>query len=440
MHEVLHPLTLCSDEEKKKYFKIQANHIAPANAKYNKTNAKLEREESKKRKREERHQQTVRKQMVVSAKLLKHPLLYGAGLQREIGSIPYVLNHVQRDVAFTHGLSASETQIEMEGFATKQTGFTDAHYIPEFSTMLLAVRHSVGSHALYSYDCQGDWGAAHSLSQRGPLHAFHEPIKTLQHISVQDRPFVIATTAQRNSFSGNCYVGPINDPDAHGGINRGYVFNVGYKSDTLWDCKVDKQSHLVACAGSFGVKVHSIETEMRSLTKMSFSKTGEVFALDWLNPQTLALGMKQFIAPDSYYDVFLWDVRSDGVARRFTRPDKISGIHKPDDSGNGLIIASQHDISLYDLRNLSRSRSVISLEHKSGNPRVHVSTLNGNLLAATDWNNKIHLYSLRSGKHLRTLTPCQRRNGLVSKPRWQEDHRGAPYLQACVDNTIQRWS
>lgn len=70
------------DASKGKYFKIQANHAVPAEAKYAKSNVDREKREAKKRKLEERHDQIVRKQTVPAARLLKNPLLGGSGIRR----------------------------------------------------------------------------------------------------------------------------------------------------------------------------------------------------------------------------------------------------------------------------------------------------------------------------------------------------------------------
>lgn len=437
-------LTLASDEEKKKYFKIQANHIVPENAKYSKTNAKLEVRENKKRKLEERHKQAIRRQTVVKAKSLQHTLLAGAGLQREIGTRPYASQRTQRDLALVQALEVSETEIELRGFTPQTTVLTDAYYSPRACRLVLAVRHGVASHALYSFHNDGDWTPKKTCKNGGPLVAFHEPIRGLDFTRLHNTGIVFAHTAQANKFSGDTYVG---------GVDRSLVpmqgwgtFNICPESDTMWDCKFNLLDGVIAAGGTFGATISTWDLEgPRATAELTPEQSGTVFALDWLDGHTFALGLKPYLLQDSYHDVVLWDIRAQGLAQRIQRRDKILGLQMLDDSmenrcQHNLIVASSHDISLYDLRNLSKDRPVLSLEHKSGSPRVHTSTLDNNLLAATDWNNKVQVYSLRTGTHLRTLTPYRGRKGLISRPRWQEDYRGIPYLQACVGNTMQRWS
>jgi hypothetical protein len=72
------------DPEKKKYFKIQANHAAPPNAQYSQQAVKRKRSELTKRENKTRFRQRENKETIQKAASLKHPLV---NLQREIGVI-----------------------------------------------------------------------------------------------------------------------------------------------------------------------------------------------------------------------------------------------------------------------------------------------------------------------------------------------------------------
>ncbi|KAF2165197.1 hypothetical protein M409DRAFT_24581 [Zasmidium cellare ATCC 36951] len=436
------------DEEKKKYFKIQANHIAPENAKYNKTNAKLELRENKKRKRLEKYQQqVVQKQTVVRPKLLRHPLLSETGLQRELGRRHC---HAQGDAAFVHGLEAKQTEIEIRGFAPEATILTDAHLLNNVSQMLVAVRHGVASHAMYILHCDGEWGPKKTYPTKQAIHAFHEPITSLHYMSDpahwNEASFgvVMANTAQPNRFSGNFFWSFISDIGSDDDLSEdrleAVVLNYGSDTDTIWDCQLDEINTYFALGGTFGAIVRGISGPGTDSAVLDAEDSGEVFSLDWLDRKTIALGMKPFCESEGYHNVALWDIRNKGVAQRIRRRDKISGVRNPDASRHNLVVTSSHDINLYDLRYVSKSVPLMSIEHKSGSPTFHMSILDGDLLATTDWNNKLQVYSLRSGTLVRTLAPYGNRRGIISKPRWQHDFRGVPYLQACVGNTIQRWT
>ncbi len=68
------------DEVKKKYFKIQENHVVPPSSKYSKMRIKRETELALARKRQQDREQLEREQTIQHPKVLQHSLL-----TREIG-------------------------------------------------------------------------------------------------------------------------------------------------------------------------------------------------------------------------------------------------------------------------------------------------------------------------------------------------------------------
>lgn len=360
---------------------------------------------------------------------------------------------MQGDVAFVHGLEAKQTEIEIRGFAPEATVLTDAHLVNNVSQMLVAVRHGVASHAIYILHCDGDWGPKKTYPTKQAIHAFHEPITSLAYISESadsgrsdhGMGVVLANTAQPNRFSGNLFFSFISDVGSDDDLSEdrleAQVLNAGSETDTIWDCQLGNEvTTEFALGGTFGAMARSLTSPGFTDDELDAEDSGEVFALDWLDRNIIALGMKPFCDYEGNHVVALWDTRNKGVAQRIRRRDKINGVRNPDSSSHNLVVTSSHDINLYDLRYVSKSVPLMSIEHKSGSPTFHMSILDGDLLATTDWNNKLQVYSLRSGTLLRTLAPYGNRRGIISKPRWQHDFRGVPYLQACVGNTIQRWS
>lgn len=67
------------DEQAKKYFKIQANHLVPDGAKYSKGNVKLERRSNKKRKVEEGRVLRREAQTITRARVLRSAVIGGIG-------------------------------------------------------------------------------------------------------------------------------------------------------------------------------------------------------------------------------------------------------------------------------------------------------------------------------------------------------------------------
>ena len=94
------------------------------------------------------------------------------------------------------------------------------------------------------------------------------------------------------------------------------------------------------------------------MSQLSTQGTAEAFACEWLGPQTLAVGMRQYKNSHTFHDVFLWDIRTNGVASRIARQGRITGLHRPENnSTDSLLVSSNTDIGLYDLR-IMGSRSV----------------------------------------------------------------------------------
>ncbi|EME48251.1 hypothetical protein DOTSEDRAFT_78301 [Dothistroma septosporum NZE10] len=427
------------DEEKKKYFPVTANHKAPQGAKYAKANVDAEQRQSKKRKRDRQHERALKKQTVPAARLFKHPLLGGGGLLREHGGRQNSACYdVAQHEAFVQGLESKETRVVVKHMAN--ASITDFRYLPDDSKVLLAVRHTPSSHAIYASDWTdpiNDSITIHPL----PMYAFYDPITSLDQVNVSGVPYVVASTARPNAFVGNVYVGPLAHSHDDGSVASGYHFNVGEPEDAIWECKVNKWSNEIAVAGTQGCQLHSIGKQMQSLARYKFDDSAECYAADWLNPRTLAMGSGRKTGKDITHGVLLWDVRSDGAAMRLKRKARISGTQRLDTNEHQLLVSSSYDISMYDLRVLRKDRPLLTLDHKSGTTKLHMPTLHSDVVAAADQYNKMQVWSLRTGKHLQTLHNFQYRPGLLYHPRWQDEHcAGAPFLQACLHDTLQQWT
>ncbi len=100
------------DSEKKKYFKIQANHVAPVNAKHAASNVGREQRKAKKHKVEDRRREKQLQQTVHRSPIAHHPLLAGTSLTREVGSdMSSVAVLEPRDAAFVNQLRPDRVHI-----------------------------------------------------------------------------------------------------------------------------------------------------------------------------------------------------------------------------------------------------------------------------------------------------------------------------------------
>ena len=427
------------DEEKKKYFPITANHKAPEGAKYSKANVDAEERQSKRRKRDRQHERALKKQTVPAARLFKHPLLGGSGLLREHGGRQrFTYYGVEQHKALAQGLEAKEIKVLTKHMP--HASITDFRYLPDTSKVLIAVRHTPSSHAIYASDWAEPVSGTITIHPL-PMYAFYDPMMSLDYATVSGMTYAVASTARPNAFVGNVFVGPLAQSYDDGSVASGYHFNVGQPEDTIWECKVNEWTHEIAIAGTHGCQLHSIGKQMKSLARFQLDESAECYAADWLNPRTLAMGTRRKAVKDITHGVLLWDVRSEGAALRIKRKARVSGVQRLNTSEHHLLVSSSYDISLYDLRVLRKDRPLFMLDHKSGSTKLHMPTLHDDLIAAADQYNKMQVWSLRTGEHLRTLKNFQRRPGLLYHPRWQYDHRsGAPFLQACLNDTLQQWS
>ncbi|MCJ1304299.1 hypothetical protein MMC08_007111 [Hypocenomyce scalaris] len=91
------------DEEKKKYFKILPNHVAPQGVKYSKEGLRKEMEMEKKRKRTAEFSQRQRQTRIQRSSIMKHPLGAAAALIRETGDGMQSRSDIQSQV-WTAGL------------------------------------------------------------------------------------------------------------------------------------------------------------------------------------------------------------------------------------------------------------------------------------------------------------------------------------------------
>lgn len=94
----------CYDAERKKYFKIQADHVAASGSasKYSKAAVKREAEEQRERKRRKLHDERERKMRVQRSRMLASPLGGGCGVTREHGVTVFERSTMMR--AWAQGL------------------------------------------------------------------------------------------------------------------------------------------------------------------------------------------------------------------------------------------------------------------------------------------------------------------------------------------------
>lgn len=243
--------------------------------------------------------------------------------------------------------------------------------------------------------------------------------------TISGEPYVLACTG--GSGQNACFV-PID-------TSRRMV-ETWHVSDTLADCAMN-QNAILAFAGEDTIS--TFNTVGQGISSVDLSSTESSNAIEWLNVHTLAYGTcKSRKKKPSEHIVMLWDVRSPtATAARFTRPKRITGISKPNSSGNNLVVTSNYDISLYDLRLVKADRPILSIPHMSAGPVTYHATHNGNMLAAIDDRQALQTYSWRTGKHVKTVSsPSQGgQSKMLRNVKWHEGEGGLE-LQVCRDRSV----
>lgn len=284
----------------------------------------------------------------------------------------------------------------------------------------------VSGSAVHSYD------GRISLGMNGLEHVNlnYDTIVSTCMSAVSDVPFMLGCTSGKQHA--NAFFTPID-----GSYPRGKVWRVN--NDTLASCAINgTDSTLLAFAGEKTISTASAAGQ--TISTLTLDPKASSDAIEWMGISTLAYGLhqrrKKLPSKDT---VMLWDVRSStATAARILRPNRITGLSKPDSSGINLIVASNYEISLYDLRLLKTDRPLLSIPHLSGGPTTYHATYSRSILAAVDKHQEVQTYSWKTGKHVKTLSSCLAESALMRNLRWYEGQHG-PFLQACCMRDVLSW-
>lgn len=136
------------DEEKKKYFKITADHAVESRQKYTKSNVRHEKQVAKRRKIERRDEEKRQAQTIKRSRLLSIPEYAGVGLHRETGARSSVRDGLQADNAFVSQLRYQDVFV-----SEIDIPILNAHPCP-LSHRTLVTR--LDTHVSYVYSSPGD--------------------------------------------------------------------------------------------------------------------------------------------------------------------------------------------------------------------------------------------------------------------------------------------
>lgn len=414
-----------TDEEKKKYFKITANHGLEANQKYTKSNVRYEKQVAKKRKVEQRDQKKRQAQTIKRSRLLSIPEYAGVGLHREIGVRSLTVDRAHADEAFV-------SQLRYEDVYTAQGTVLSAHPLPSSSHTLLT--QVGGRDSSYIFSTDGD--ISHSERERWPsalddsslVHytAFPSLAMSTSVWPPQDPQKLLACTS--GGFE-NVFIGSLAHEDR---VTRPEIkLSIGNDETTLWDSAISPTGETAAVGGSD--RIIQLSMEGRILARLPGAAYSR--AVSWLNAST--------IAANSGKELLLWDTRTYGSSSRFRCRSAITGVRTvPSSNGNQLLLSTNQNISLQDTRML-RSKPLLDFGILHEGPQLIFDVNNRDLVALghkEGRRDEVRILSLRTGQVLKTLdVPEAAKKKRPTQLVWREDDRGVEFLQACIGERIGRW-
>ncbi|OJD23354.1 hypothetical protein ACJ73_05291 [Blastomyces percursus] len=381
------------DAEKKKYFKVQANHAAPSGSKYTRDDIKKRKEASLKRKRIEEHSQRLSTETIKRSNLLQCPL-GGKLLQREYGTLPssrsFVSEH--RAAACARLLSRSR----LVNVTSYDARFPVSRFArdPWSGNLLVAINTASNYNLLNkadpgSTDCIRDnvtvqWWDMTGVSSSNPSgESVHVSTSRLTNpLDGRSATQFVVDTATTFCYPGSMVWCSAPCPSATESI-----FAVG------------KSSNLLLITG--------IDSHWNTQT-VRMPNTADIMAVEWLTPRVVMAGMTNSL-------VQFYDLRSQDTATRLQHPHGVYKIRKVDE-WRIVVAGAKKTLHMYDLRygpsgittrpQPNKSTHISTQPYLSfhGYENDHIShdeldiSPETGLLACTSPSNKIQLFSLNTGK------------------------------------------
>ncbi|KAK3660864.1 hypothetical protein LTR56_000622 [Elasticomyces elasticus] len=405
------------DSEKKKYFKITANHAAPPEAKHSASNVRREARETKKRKLDDRKRQKAAKQTVQRSRISRNALCYSS-LSRELGQVSAL---GEREVAVLANLRPERITVPQHYGET-----VSVLDIQSLSNGRVGMAVSRGGRAGCSV-LTTDW----PIGEGGwpqPTISFVSDLVSLHMISENsDSLPAYAVVTQEPKGPGNLFISTL--PSAHPDISRSNLFTLGQADSSLWSSSLSSSRERLAISGTADVFLADL-TVGDVISRLPLARESRDIA--WLDATTIAYD------DGSNGGVGLWDVRSQGRATRWKRAKKsaVTGLLSPNRHGVQVVVGGNTGIDVYDTRH--GKSPLFSFDHTHQGPQQRW-TINNDLgvITAVDRENDIQSYGLRSGKALGRLTrPQGNGKGMWRALGWLE---GETVLQACRGDEVVRW-
>ncbi|KAK3706493.1 hypothetical protein LTR37_012703 [Vermiconidia calcicola] len=448
------------DQDKEKYFRIQANHLVPQSAKYAKGNVEQEERQAKKRKVGDRRHAIRLKQTVKRSTILQHPILGGTGLFREHGTSATSEYLDQSNAAMLSQWQPHCTTIGIQGWGP-DVHIEDAHYIPSTQQMIMAAVYvpygQDSSRVLYSFQYDGQ--ATHcSVSPDCGLVAINSHITSIMTTTYHNVRRVLACASQNSTHGGNVFIGWIPSPGSRADVVKPYVrLSLGREDTRLMGSSVHPVTGGAAILGTSGVYIVDTDVDANVISQFPLENEDHTPGIAWLDMNTVAFNSGT-PSHTGKHSVTLWDIRTEhGTSTRFECPHRITGVKNPRANladtlrdGHQLLVATNKRLNLFDTR-MPRFRSsdvpLVSLPHVHQGPELQCASNGLGLVAAVDRDNVVQVYSTRSGKSIGPLAMSESTQGNwedrllhLKRLMWYDDDTNGSTLQACSGNGVVRWT
>ncbi|CRG86732.1 hypothetical protein PISL3812_03743 [Talaromyces islandicus] len=401
------------DPEKRKYFRIQANHVAPAGSQHSEQAVKKRKYESAVKKHREGVARRIEQQRVRKSPLLTNPT---SRIAAEIESDP-----VRGFVKQSRQGEAFASQLELHhGFDFKN--ITPAGTIADFA------RHDESGALLIginsTFDCE--FVVCPSFAQEKGGEISDAPTNTsnfgLGHrfssLSLNDSGAFLATMDSNSEGKSMLLVGIVrnNLMDGNPVRSRDLCTGMIIHDSSMW-CSAAKPGSdndpIFAIGTSDGLYIlrdrggmDLIHANITLPTRRprGASEDVDLLALDWLSPTVIATGFRNSL-------VGLYDVRSRGFATRIKHPRSVGQVKRVDE--NRLVVAGYRSMQMYDLRFPSKrgilSNSCLTFQDYDNEFR-HQIDLNSELglVASITDGERIHFHSLADGSSIPTRRSVDR--------------------------------
>ncbi|KAL2868701.1 uncharacterized protein BJX67DRAFT_34095 [Aspergillus lucknowensis] len=454
------------DPDKKKYFKIQANHKSTPGYQYSKDAVKRKRAEQETRQRKARLVQRSQTENIRRSTYLQHPLILA---QREVGAPPTSASREHERTGLAYASQFHRNRLhEFEPWPDQ---YTIKHVVRNPRSGILVASGHRGGESSVSV-CFPDFDQENWAYNRTMERLLFKEQYRLSSLSLSHTGYLLAT--MDSGPSGDSFLAPrmLPDPDEGGDYRWPPFFSHPIRIHTtssLWCSSPSPTGDVPRFAVGTSDGLYTLEGfgSCWTLSKKSFPKDiaggitkyrrlesshALITSVEWLSSDVIAAGLK-----DS--TIFLHDIRSGGSATRLQHPHAVTKLRKLDQYR--IVVAGINSLQMYDIRyppnGLQRNPNPISKHHTSTrpflrfaghspelNPDFDISSELGLLASASD-DRTIQLFSLRTGESVASpLTKYQYRNPITSicfESGSQSAHGPqTPGLLVCSDATVDEWN